>query len=133
MNREGGFRSLRSLASRSTLDAVLHLRRTGTLLEAWTRHPIPMDVVTVMTATMMGSIETLVGAIGGSSPQSVFLEVDDRPILVSKVDFNSFLVAIGAPTAGEDLVRRETRRILAQLGPNGGRSVAERAEAHAKA
>ena len=39
------------------LDAVLLLKRTGTLLGAWTRRPADLEVLSVMTATLLGSVE----------------------------------------------------------------------------
>src|SRR5216684_5459671 len=44
------------------LDAVLFLRRTGLVLASWTREGIRLDIVSVMAATMLASIDKIVEA-----------------------------------------------------------------------
>src|SRR5712664_870294 len=50
------------------LDAVLFLRRTGLVLASSTREGIRLDIVSVMAATMLASIDTIVEPLGGSAP-----------------------------------------------------------------
>ncbi len=129
---EGEFQSRNVLAPASALEAVLLIRRTGALVDAWTRHPIPREVVTVMAATMIGSIETLVGALGGASPETVLVEVDDRRILATKMDSYSLLVAIAAPKVSEAALRREAQQIATRIKTNGGLASREKLVAPAR-
>src|SRR5438094_149323 len=48
--------------SREPLEAVLLITRTGTQLGTWTRNSVPVDVLSVMAATLVGSIETWMAA-----------------------------------------------------------------------
>ena len=57
--------------SQQPLEAVLLITRTGAQLGAWTRNSVPIDVLSVMAATLIGSIETLMTALGASSPREV--------------------------------------------------------------
>jgi len=56
------------------IDAALFLRRTGLVLASWTREGIRLDVVSVMAATMLASIDTILEALGGSASESVAVE-----------------------------------------------------------
>jgi len=49
------------------LDAALFVRRTGLVLASWTREGIRLDVVSVMAATMLASVDTIIESIGGSA------------------------------------------------------------------
>jgi len=53
--------------SQQPLEAVLLITRTGAQLGAWTRNSVPIDVLSVMAATLVGSIETLMTALGALS------------------------------------------------------------------
>ena len=114
------------------LEAVFHLRRTGSLLDVRTGHPVPNEVVTVMTATLMGSVETLVEALGGQTPRTVLFEVDRRRIVIAKVDSQSLVVLIAPDgVSGSDL-RREAQRIVALLGPRARPAPPGRAEVRSR-
>src|SRR5213593_3177786 len=58
---------LSAIDTEGGLDAVLFLRRTGSVLASWTRDGIRLDVVSVMAATMLASVDTIIEALGGPS------------------------------------------------------------------
>src|SRR5213593_4440192 len=89
------------------LDAVLFLRRTGSVLASWTREGIRLDVVSVMAATMLASVDTIVEALGGPSSRSISVTGGDRQIVATKVGSQAFLFVI-APRAVSELVARLT-------------------------
>src|SRR5216117_4302076 len=76
------------------LDAALFVRRTGLVLASWTREGIRLDVVSVMAATMLASIDTIIEALGGSASESVAVEGGDRQIVATKIGSKAFLVVI---------------------------------------
>src|SRR5437016_8781440 len=78
--------------SREPLEAVLLITRTGTQLGTWTRNSVPVDVLSVMAATLVGSIETMMTALGASSPHEVSLMIDGRRVFMSKVNAQVVLV-----------------------------------------
>src|SRR5207247_9002182 len=56
------------------IDAALLLRRTGLVLASWTREGIRLDVVRVMAAAMLRTIDTNTETLGGSASESVAVE-----------------------------------------------------------
>jgi predicted regulator of Ras-like GTPase activity (Roadblock/LC7/MglB family) len=97
------------------IDAALFLRRTGLVLASWTREGIRLDVVSVMAATMLASIETITEALGGSTSPSVSIESGDHQIVTTKVGSNAFLVVIARKSVGRSVVRKTVRELIAHL------------------
>jgi len=100
------------------LEAALLLKRTGVVLEAWTRHPAAGEIVPIMAATMMASIESVCSALGSSVPETVSVEADGCRIFGTQVEPNALLVLVGRRDAGEGYLRHMARRILSKV--NGG-------------
>ena len=103
--------------SREPLEAVLLITRTGTQLGTWTRNSIPVDVLSVMAATLVGSIETMMTALGASSPHEVSLMIDGRRVFVSKVNAQVVLVIVAAGGMTEVALRATMRQIVKALPP----------------
>ncbi len=99
-----------------TLEAVLLLKKTGITLASWTRDAVPREVVSVMAATMWGSLDTMIRTLGGEPPRSAYLELEDRQILALQVEPNWTLLLVGPSTLGKRRLRREAQRILQRLG-----------------
>src|SRR5438445_13781333 len=76
---------LSAIDTEGGLDAVLFLRRTGSVLASWTREGIRLDVVSVMAATMLASLDTIVEALGGPSSRSISVASGDRPLRATKL------------------------------------------------
>ena len=98
-----------------SLDAALLLRRTGTLLAAWTRGEVPVDVVSVMAATLVGSVETMVGAVHCASPRTIRMETEQCQMLAARVDPKTILVLIAPSEVREAQIRQQARQIAAQV------------------
>lgn len=99
------------------LEGVLLFKRTGVALASWTRSAVPMDVVTVMAATLVGSLDTIVGALGEGSPETIFLEAESRRILIAKVEPQAALALVGPASLPEAFLRQEANRLLRQIVP----------------
>ncbi len=125
--RTGGYRvsgveraSLSLLSAIDTegpIEAVLFIRRTGAVLASWTRQGLTQDVMTVMAATMLASIDTMMTTLGGPGPRSVYVETDDRQILSTAVTSQAFLILIAPRAVGREYVRDAAARLLALLPP----------------
>ncbi len=98
-----------------TLEAAFLLKSTGIALAAWTRAPVPQEVVTVMAATMWGSLDTMVRTLGGEAPSSAYLELEDRRMLAMQVEPNWMLLLVGPRTTGRRRLRHEAQRIMERI------------------
>jgi predicted regulator of Ras-like GTPase activity (Roadblock/LC7/MglB family) len=103
--------------SQEPLEAVLLITRTGAQLGAWTRNSVPVDVLSVMAATLVGSIETLMTALGASSPRDISLMIDGRRVFLSKVNAQVVLVIVAAAGMTEVALRAAVRQIVKSLPP----------------
>jgi predicted regulator of Ras-like GTPase activity (Roadblock/LC7/MglB family) len=97
------------------LDAVLLLKRSGTHLASWIRTSASHEVLTVMAATAMGSVQTIIESLGASSPREISIETEGHRIFVAAMEPNAMLVLIGRRTARETSLRQEARRLLGTL------------------
>jgi predicted regulator of Ras-like GTPase activity (Roadblock/LC7/MglB family) len=97
------------------VDGVLLIKRTGVSLAAWARKPIAFDVIAVMTATLLGSVETIVQALGGPSPDSALVDVGGRRIFASKVDSQHALVLVSVRGVSDTFLRQEAQRLIAKI------------------
>lgn len=94
------------------IDAILFLKRTGVPIAVWTREPIPSEVVTVMAATMLSSIDTLMTVFGGKRPENVVVETDGRRILSRALDSSAILVIVAPLATRVHILRKEARRLI---------------------
>lgn len=97
------------------LDAVLFLRRTGSVLASWTREGIRLDVVSVMAATMLASVDTIVEALGGPSSRSISVTSGDRQIIATKVGSQAFLFVVAPKSLSQRYVRKAVRELVVRL------------------
>src|SRR3989442_14521072 len=104
---------LSSIDTEGGLDAVLFLRRTGSVLASWTRDGIRLDVVSVMAATMLASVDTIVEALGGPSSPSISVTSGDRQIIATKAGSQPFLVAVTPRSVRQPYVRQAVRARVA--------------------
>ncbi len=108
-------RILSSSELEGSLDAALLLKSTGIVVASWTHEPAPREVMSVMAATMWGSLDTLIRSLGGEAPRGAYLEVQDRRMLVRLVEPNWILLLVGPRTAGKRRLRQEAQRIADRL------------------
>ncbi len=104
-------------APESPLDAAILIRGTGAVLEAWTRDNVPREVVSVMAATLVGSIEGLSTALGGPLPRRVSFATACRRFVVERMPRDTLLLLVaptGAPTRALRNAARRARQRLAE-------------------
>ena len=99
------------------LEAALLLRRTGTSLAAWTRANVQAEVVTVMAATMMGSIEAIAQAAGCPPPENVFVETDGCRLFALSLERQATLVLVASTAIAEQQLRTLASEIALRLFP----------------
>ncbi len=104
-----------SLPSDSPLEAAFLIRRTGAVVASWARPDLEADVVGVMAATMLASIDTLGGALGCPPSGRVAVETDRCRLLATRVEPNLLLVVLAPRTLDPGGLRREAGRILERL------------------
>lgn len=97
------------------IDAAFLLSRTGVVIASWTRKETSSEIVSVMAATMMGSIEALIQAMGGKTPQSALVKTDSRLLLVRRIDSRLILALIASPTCAEEELWQASGKILARV------------------
>jgi len=106
---------LSAIDTEGGLDAVLFLRRTGSVLASWTREGIRLDVVSVMAATMLASVDTIVEALGGPSSRSISVASGDRQIVATKLGSQAFLFVVAPKTVSQRYVRKAVRELAVRL------------------
>ncbi len=111
--------SLASLEPEAWLEAAVCIKHTGVPIATWTRRPTPESVLEVMAATMIASIETLVEALGGTSPETIMLEVDERRIFVAKLGTQASFILVAPRAVSENALRHESFRLLEKLTVHG--------------
>jgi len=106
-----------ALNGTNSLDAALLMKGTGTVLAAWTRNGASLDALSVMSATMVASIASIVETLGSPTPTSAAIETDERRIFAIRVDSQALLVLIGPKASAEGYLRHTARQILSRLTP----------------
>src|SRR5437879_10819789 len=66
------------------IDGVLLIKRTGVSLAAWAKKPVAFDVITVMSATLLGSVVMIVQSLGGPRTQPMLVVVEGRGVFVEE-------------------------------------------------
>lgn len=132
LKREQGYRSASggSIASRSWgdlkgfqaalepngfLEAAVLLKRTGAPIVSWTRTPVAADVVATMAATMLGSVETIVGALGGPGIDRVAVRTPKRRMVARNVNGQVLLFLVAPSFISEERLQAEADRIIERL------------------
>lgn len=99
----------------SGLDAALFVRRTGLVLASWTREGVRLEVVSVMAATMLASIDTIVETLGASAPKSAWVDAGGYHMSATKVGSQAFLVVIAPKSVSRRVIRSTMRDLVARL------------------
>lgn len=107
--------ALASIAAPSGLDAVFVLKRNGQALSGWTRRPSPPDVVSVMTATLFGSSETLLETLGKGSPAELLVTADSTRFLVRRAGGGSLVLVVGPASVPDAQLRTAAAKVAALL------------------
>jgi len=105
------------LATNGKVDTAMLLKRNGRLLAAWSHAPVSWEVVSIMAATTLWSLETMLETLRSPSPQTVSVLAGRSRILMQKVEPQAILVLIAKENVPESLLLETARRLLSRLPP----------------
>jgi len=103
------------LVSNGKIELAMLLKRNGRMLAAWARAPVAWEVVSIMAATTLGSLETMLETIHAPSPESMAIVAGGNRILVQKVEPQGILVLVAKEAVTESYLRDTSRRLLVKL------------------
>lgn len=97
------------------LEAAVVFRRNGRVLASWIKNPAAVEVVSVMSATLMGSVDTLLETLRDPGSSLMVIVAERRKIVLQKVEPSSAIVLIAPSDASEAWLREVLGRIMARL------------------
>lgn len=97
------------------IEAAMLLKRNGRMLAAWSRAPVSWDVVSIMAATTVGSLETMLETLRSPSPQSLSIVAAGNRIYIQKVEPQGLLVFVAKENVAELHLKDTARRLLRKL------------------
>lgn len=97
------------------VDTAMLLRRNGRVLAAWSRSPVSWEVVSIMAATMVGSLETMLETLGSASPRAMSVVAGGSRLFLQKVEPQALLVLVARETVPDSHLREAARRLLARV------------------
>jgi predicted regulator of Ras-like GTPase activity (Roadblock/LC7/MglB family) len=103
------------LVSNGKIELAILLKRNGRMLAAWARVPVAWDVVSIMAATTLGSLETMLETIHAPSPESIAIVAGGNRIHVQKVEPQGILVLVAKESVTDAYLRDTSRRLLVKL------------------
>jgi predicted regulator of Ras-like GTPase activity (Roadblock/LC7/MglB family) len=106
---------LETVDPNGSIEVALLMRRTGAILGTWTKGDIPREVVSVMAATMIGSIETMSEALGFPTPERTAVETERNRMLAEKFEPQGLLVLVATNDLSTEALQRASRQMLDRL------------------
>jgi len=104
-----------TIDSKGSIEVALLMRRTGTIIGAWTKGDISQEIVSVMAATMLGSIETMSEALGCPSPERALVETDRCRMFAETFEPHGVLVLVATKDLSAVDLQRASLDIRARL------------------
>ena len=103
------------MVANGKVETALLVKRNGRLLAAWSHSPVSWEVVSIMAATALGSVETMLETLRVECPQSVTVLAGGSRIYIHKVEPQGFLVLIAREVVTEAFLRDTARKLLARF------------------
>ena len=97
------------------LDGVLLLTSGGDVLAGWTRGRVRQEVLSIMSATMMGSVDVLLEELRGRRPRRMAVEADLQRILVMRTRDDNLLVLLAPSTISKKDLYASGNSLLGRL------------------
>ncbi len=97
------------------VEAAFLIRGTGAILASWVRSPVPQEMVTVMAATMMSSVATIVEVFGSPTPQTVLVNTEGYQILARKASHDQILVLVSSKGVHKRRLYLLARQLVSRL------------------
>lgn len=101
------------------IETAMLLKRNGRVLAAWARTPVSWEVVSIMAATTLGSLETMLETLRSPSPHTVSLVAGGNRIFFQKVEPQAMLVLIAKEVVPETYLRDAARRLVGRIPVQG--------------
>ncbi|HYM40536.1 MAG TPA: hypothetical protein VEY12_10440 [Thermoplasmata archaeon] len=105
------------LVPNGRIEAAMLLKRNGRMLAAWARAPVSWEIASIMAATALGSLETLLETLRSPSPQVLTIAAAGSRIHIEKVEPQGLLVLVAKEAVPEAYLREIARRVVAKLPP----------------
>ncbi len=103
------------LVSKVKIDAAMLLRRNGRILAAWSKTPVSWEVLSIMAATALGSVDTMLETLGTPSAQGMIVVAGGKRILFQKVDPQGLLVLAAWEVVPDAYLRETAKQLLRKL------------------
>lgn len=103
----------------AALEAALLVKRSGDATASWVRHDLPervLSALSVMTATLIESMDTILESLGHCPSQNVVMGTDECRFFVAKVGGNAILVLVARRSTSESYLWRLAQQILSRIG-----------------
>lgn len=101
--------------SKVKIDAAMLLRRNGRMLAAWSKTPISWDVLSIMAATALGSMDTMLETLGSPNAQGMSVLAAGYRILFLKIENQGLIVLIAKEVVPESYLRETAKQLLRKL------------------
>lgn len=105
------------LLQNGRIDTAMLLKRNGRVIAAWARAPVAWEVVSIMAATTLGSLETMLETLRSPSPDTVSVVAGGNRIHFQKVEPQGLLVLIAKEAVSEVYLREAARRLQSKIPP----------------
>ncbi len=99
------------------IETAMFLKRNGRVLAAWARTPVSWEIVSIMAATTLGSLETMLETLRAPSPQTLSVVAGGQRMHILKVEPQAVLVLIAKEYVPETQLRDTARRLAARIPP----------------
>jgi predicted regulator of Ras-like GTPase activity (Roadblock/LC7/MglB family) len=101
--------------SRVKIDAAMLLRRNGRMLAAWSKAPVSWDVLAIMAATALGSMDTMLETLGSPNGQGMSVVASGYRFLFQKIEAQGLLVLIAKEVVPDSYLRETAKQLLRRL------------------
>ncbi len=103
------------LVSKVKIETAMLLRRNGRMLAAWSKAPLSWDVLSIMAATALGSMDTMMETLGSPAAQGMTLLAGGKRILFQKVDSQGLLVLVAWEVVPDSYLRETAKQLVRRL------------------
>ena len=101
--------------SKVKIDAAMLLKRNGRMLAAWSKTPVSWDVLSIMAATALGSVDTMLETLGSPNAQGLSVLAAGYRILFQKVESQGLLVLVAREVVPDSYLRETAKQLLRKL------------------
>ncbi len=101
--------------SKVKIDAAMILRRNGRMLAAWSKANLSWDVLSIMAATALGSMDTMMETLGSPNAQGMNVLAAGYRILFQKVESQGLIVLIAKEVVPDSYLRETARQIVRKI------------------